>query len=281
MENYQYQVIRYVHDHFTGEFVNVGIILYSKENQFLSCKTVRKYQRITHLFPESDGKWIVKVLKSIEQAVEAECRKLEDLFSPSEQLDLVTNKLFPNDNNAFRLTGPIAAIDLDLNAALNDLFSQLVEKYIANKEDSARMSDEDVWKVKYKNYFEKYGITSRLNTHEVKVPEDVISFDYSWKNEIWHTYEPVSFELKQKESIKEKVYKWAGKIQALKKAEEPLHISFLTSINPKHQDLMEFIKGYLQASDDKLQVEIVTADQAEDLAKRILEQMQHHDDHIS
>ncbi|MDP5172607.1 MAG: DUF3037 domain-containing protein, partial [Bacteroidia bacterium] len=42
MKKYHYQIIRYVHDHFTGEFVNVGVVVYSKENGFLDCRTVRK-----------------------------------------------------------------------------------------------------------------------------------------------------------------------------------------------------------------------------------------------
>lgn len=277
MKKYQYQIIRYVHDHFTGEFVNVGVVLFSKEHQFLRCKMVRKYQRITHLFPEAQGKTIARILRSIEQGIQAESKKLTELFSLPDQLDVILNQVISNDNNAFQFTSPKAAIDIDLDAALNDLYVQLVEKYYLNDEDKQRLSDEDVWKLKYKSHFEKYGLTSKLISHQIKVPNDIISFGMSWKNEIWHSYEPLSFELKKKESIKEKVYKWTGKLQALKQADEALHISFLTSINPKHKELMPFVKEYLQASNGNLKIDVITEDQAEKVARSIQKKMELHD----
>lgn len=277
MKKYQYQIIRYVHDHFTGEFVNVGVVIFSKEHQFLGCKTIRKYQRITHLFPEAQGKTIARILRSIEQGIQAESKKLNELFSLPDQLDAIVNQVVSNDNNAFQFTSPKTAIDIDLEAALNDLYLQLVEKYYLNDYDKQRLSDEDVWKLKYKSHFEKYGVTSRLKSHEIKVPNDSIIFGMSWKNEIWHSYEPLSFELKRKDSIKEKVYKWAGKLQALKQADEPLHISFLTSINPKHKELMSFVKEYLQASNGNLKIDVITEDQAENFAKSIQKQIELHD----
>ena len=277
MKKYQYQVIRYVHDHFTSEFVNVGVVLFSKEHKFLGCKTIRKYQRITHLFPEANGKTIARILRYIEQKVKSESQKLNELFSLPDQLDAILNQVISNDNNAFQFTSSKAAIDIDLNAALEDLYTQLVEKYYLNDEDKQTLTDDDVWKLKYKTYFEKYGLTTRLKSHEVTVPNDVISFGMSWKNEIWHSYEPLSFELKKKDSIKEKVYKWTGKLQALKQADEALHISFLTSINPKHKELMSFVKEYLQASNGNLQIDVVTEDQAENVAKSIQQQMELHD----
>lgn len=277
MKKYQYQIIRYVHDHFTGEFVNVGVVLFSKEHQFLGCKTIRKYQRITHLFPEAQGKTIARILRTIEHGINTESKKLVELFSLPDQLDAIVNQVISNDNNAFQFTSPKTAIDIDFEAALNDLYLQLVERYYLNDEDKQRLSDEDVWKLKYKSHFEKYGVTSRLISHEIKVPNDIISFGMSWKNEIWHSYEPLSFELKKTDSIKEKVYKWTGKLQALKHADEALHISFLTSINPKHKELMSFVKEYLQASNGNLKIDVVTEDQAETVAKSIQKQMELHD----
>lgn len=277
MKKYQYQIIRYVHDHFTGEFVNVGVVLFSKEHQYLKCKTVRRYQRITHLFPEAQGKTIANILRNIEHSVYLESKKLTELFSLPDQLDTILNQVLINDNNALQFTTPKAAVDIDLEAALNDLYMQLVEKYYLNEDDKQRLSDEDIWRLKYKSYFEKYGISPRLKNHEVKVPNDVISFGMSWKNEIWHSYEPLSFELKKKDSIKEKVYKWTGKLQALKQANEPLHISFLTSINPRHKELMSFVKEYLQTSNGNLKIDVVTEDQAETVAKSIQKQMELHD----
>lgn len=277
MKKYQYQIIRYVHDHFTGEYVNVGVVVYSKEDRFLASKTTGRYQRITHMFPEANGKWVLKVLDNFNHRLNKLAKELSELFTPSELLEQITNSIILRDNGAIQLSEPKMAIDVSLEAALDDLYNSQVEKYIANKADKNSLLDEDVWKMKYKVYFEKYGINKRLQVHEVKVPKDVFSFDKSWKNEIWHSYEPLSFVLKEKDSVKDKVYKWAGRLQALQQGNERLHLTLLTSISPKHKEMMSFINEYLKVDVENLKVDIVTEDKAENLAKEIQRQIELHD----
>ncbi len=277
MKKYQYQLIRYVHDHFTGEYVNVGVVVYSNEDRFLSCKTSSRMQRVTHMFPDADGKWIKRVLTSIQSRLNRLANQTSELFSPSDSLSHITNSVVSRDNSAIQLTEVKMAIDVSLEAAINDLYQTQVEKYMVSKVDKNTLLDEDVWKLKYKTHFEKYGIEKRLRMHEVAVPEDVITFDKSWKNEIWHCYEPLSFVLKEKDTIRDKVYKWAGKLQGLRHSNEYLHLVLLTSISPKHSDLMSFVHEYLQVDSDKLKVDIVTEDNADFFAKRVFEEMELHD----
>jgi len=281
MKKYQYQIIRYVHDHFTGEYVNVGVVVYSSENQFLASKTTKKFQRVTHMFPTANGRWIVRLLSNFDQQVKTLSSRLTEMFPVSDSLQQVTNGLIKPDNNAIQLTAVRSAIDVDLQAALDDLYLAQVEKYSVNKTDKNSLLDEDVWKIKYKTFFEKYGIDKRLKVHEVRVPRDVLSFDKSWKNDIWHAYEPLSFVLKEKDSIKDKVYKWAGKLQGLQQSNEKLHLTLLTSISPQHKELMSFVNEYLKIDTDHLKVEIVTDDKAESLAKEIHREMERHDRSVS
>lgn len=279
MKKYQYQIIKYQHDHFTGEFVNVGVVVYSKEYRFLKSKTTSKYQRITHMFPDANGQWVIRVLNNFKSRLNKVAKELDELFSPSEQLELITNQILIRDNNTIQLSEVKSAIDIDLEAALDDLYNSQVERYLPVKENSQSLLDDDVWKLKYKNYFEKYGVDKRLKLHEVQVPKDVLTFDKSWKNEIWHCYEPLSFFLKESESVKDKVYKWAGKLQGLQQSKEPLHLTLMTSISPKHKELMSFINEYLKVSSGNLTVDIVTDDQAESLAIDIKNKMEIHDSH--
>lgn len=277
MKKYQYQLIRYMHDHFTGEYVNVGVVVYSKEERFLASRTTSRYQRITQMFPEANGRWIIRVLGNFDHQISRLSNELNELFSLSDSLEQITNSILTRDNSAIQLTETRLAIDVNLEAALNDLYHSQVEKYIQDKVDKNTLLDEDVWRTKYKTYFEKFGIEKRLKTHDVKVPKDVISFQKSWKNEIWHCYEPLSFVLKEKDSIKDKVYKWAGKIQGLQQAEEPLHLTLMTAISPNHKELKSFIDEYLKVDSVNLKVDIITEDQAEWLAQAIHQKMEIHD----
>lgn len=277
MKKYQYQIIRYIHDHFTGEYVNVGVIVYSRDDRFLRCMITGRYQRITQMFPEANGRWIMRILSNFNLRVNKFAKELNELFPPNEDLTQITNSILVPDNNAIQLSKTKEAIDVSLEAAIKDIFNTQVEKYVVVKRDKGSLLDDDVWKIKYKSYFEKYGIDKRLQVHEVKVPNDVFSFNKSWKNEKWHCYEPLSFVLQEKDSIKDKVYKWAGKIQGLQQTEEVMHLTLLTSISPKHKDLVSFIDKYLKIDTHRLKVDIVTDDQAEELAQQIKSSMERHD----
>jgi len=282
MKSYQYQLIRYVHDHFTGEFVNLGVVVYSPENNFLTCKTTRKYQRVASLFPDVEGRWVLKVLRDFENRLQITAQRLQDLFSPSQNLGHVTSKIIPNDDTAIRFSEVQHGVDVDLNAAMDDLFSSLIEKHVDEpKKDT--LLDEDVWKEKYKQYFEQYGIVDRLNEHIVKVsdlPEDSITFNRAWKNEIWHCYEPLSFVVKKSDTVKNKILKWSGRLSGLRRAGEELHITLLVSFSAKHKKMLPLLEEYLlkeyNLPDNKLRVDFVTDDNAESLAKSVAEQMEKH-----
>lgn len=276
MKKYQYQIIRYVHDHATGEYVNVGVLMYSKEHKFLSFLSTPKYHRITEFFPGADGKQILKLLKHIQLRVQQ--LKSQDFHSLPEQIEALGAHILQPEDNAIRFSSPFFAVDINLEIALSDLFHSQVDKYADRKKGVNTLNDDEVWKLRYKKFFDQYGIPDRLKPHEVILPNDSFTFDYSWKNEIWHSYEPVSFELQKLESVKDKVYKWAGRIKGLEQTQEPLHLTLLTSIAPGHRHSEEFIREYLEVQHPRLVVEIVTADQAEDLAKKISEEFKQHDE---
>ncbi|MDZ7717019.1 MAG: DUF3037 domain-containing protein [Balneolaceae bacterium] len=130
MKSYQYQIIQYVHDHFTGEYVNVGIVVYSPENKYLACRITNKYQRITSMFSEANGIWIMRVLRDFESQLNQTAEKMSELFQPSDEIENVTGNIIPNDDTAIRFSESQIGVDIDYNVALEDLFNSLVEKYI-------------------------------------------------------------------------------------------------------------------------------------------------------
>ncbi len=168
------------------------------------------------------------------------------------------------------------AIDIDVESALNDLYYDLVEKYL-NSTNEMSLSDEDVWKKKYKSYFDRYNITNRLTPHEVTTKNDIFSFDKSWKNEIWHCYQPISFDLLNSESIKNKVYRWSGILREMDTINEKIHITFLTTLSSNHQKMNIFIKESLNQDSSFVEVDVVMEAEAELIAKTIKAQIEEHD----
>ncbi len=277
MTSYQYQLIRYVHDQFTGEFINMGVILYAPEKNFLDCKVNSRYQRLNAFFPAANGRFTKQILQNIEHQIKKEAKSLQELFLPSENLSVVTQKIYPDDDSAIRLSEVKMGLDIDMEAALNYLYYEMVEKNSEEIPERISLSDDDVWKNKYKEYFDKYHISDALTSHTVNTPNDHFTFERAWKNESWHCYEPVSFYLLNKESIKDKAYKWAGRVKGLQDTVEQVHLTLLASINPEFNELRNFMDHLIEVhNDEKVMVDIVFEDKAEAIAQHIRKQMDAH-----
>lgn len=278
MKKYQYQILRYVHDQSTGEFVNLGVVVYSPEESFLKAMVCQRYSRVNALFPNANGRFAIKMAKNFETSIRKIEGELVTLFLPSEHLATITKLILPQDDSALILTEVRHGVDIELELALNGLFHDMVEKYL-NETPEHSPSDEEVWKKKYKSYFDKYNITSRLTTHEVTTLNDSFSFDKSWKNEIWHCYQPISFDLQSAESIKDKVYRWSGRLRELNSSNQKIHLTFLATLSNHFEGLNNFITQSLDQDSTFIEVDVVSEADAELLAKKIHRQIEEHDAH--
>ena len=275
MKKYQYQIIRYLHDRVTGEFINVGLIVYSPEHQYLNCKIITKYGRITSFFPGANGRAILKSLRHLEKEIKNAQQLFTQLLPLPEDLAEFTRKILPDDDSSLVLTEVKKGIDLDFNKSLADLYRLLVTKWQSDDDEPAT-TDADVWKKKYKKYFDEYGITAKLTNYEVETKYDSFQFDKAWKNEIWHCYLPVSFDLQNVENIRSKVYKWAGKLAELATTSENIDVTLLTSIPRRHLELSSFIQEKLTLNSAEITVKLVSEVDAEMFARGVIREMGEH-----
>jgi hypothetical protein len=276
MIKYQYQILRYIHDQFTGEFGNIGIVLYAPESHFLQCKVVGRYARLSDFFGDLNGQFLLAGIKHFETGINKIGENVDEFIHSrglGEDVASITSTLLPKDDSALQLTETFYGLDLDPVIALADLFERIIEKY-NNEKQAPQHTDYYAWSKFYKGYFDKYGITRQLKKHTVSTNTDTINFDKAWKNGVWNCYQALSFDLKSEDAIKSKVYKWSGIIKALETSQEKLHLYFLTTSPHAHKDLTTFIKDTLTLEEDKLAVEIVEEDKAEVFVAKIRKDME-------
>lgn len=275
MIKYEYQILRYVHDQASGEFVNVGIVIFEPQSKILKARVLNKFSRISTFFEEINGYYLLSTLKHFQKEVES----INDdfaFFNSSEfllekekpGLSIITGKVVLNDDSALKLTEVKKGLDLNLDSALDDLFERLVDKYSPEKNKEAH-TDAYAWSKVYKLHFDRYGITPRLKDHTIKTPNDEIKFDKSWKNGVWNCYQSLSFDLKKDDAIKNKVYKWSGIIKELQLANQKMNLFFLTTSPKSNEHLNNFIKDTLSQKGSGVKVTIVTEDEAEQFAKKV------------
>lgn len=126
MKSYQYQIIKYVHDHFTSEFVNIGVVVFDSKSQYLKCKVARGHKRITQFFPNAEGEEVIQLLEFFDRTIE---NKSKDLTQFKISIDDITNAILQKDNCSIQYSDVKIGIDFDLDTALNSLYQNMVAKY--------------------------------------------------------------------------------------------------------------------------------------------------------
>jgi hypothetical protein len=276
MIKYQYQTIRYVHDRITGEFVNVGLLMFEPTSNFLECKVINKYARISHFFGEINGSFLLTTLKQFQNQVMEISKSLKDFRSDYDFKDIstVTDHLLPKDDSALVATDVKFGLDINVEAAFEDMYHRIIEAYNHDGEYELH-TDHYAWQKIYKRYFDRFGVTQKLKKHSVRTERDTIDFDKAWKNGVWNCYQTLSFDLKKIDSIKNKVYKWSGVLKELETSNEPMKLYFLTTAHKANDhELDEFIKSTLtDVHTNKIEVSVITETEAENFASKVRKDM--------
>jgi Protein of unknown function (DUF3037) len=278
MKKYQFQIVRYVHDRVTGEFVNIGVVVYIPEARFLAAKFISKFSRLSHFFGDLNGQVLLNSLRHFDKEISLISTRLakNDIFEKFSSIEEITNAILTADDSALECCPMNYGIDLSGEAALDDLFERRINKY---NHDSHKDSHDDryVWRKVYKKYFDANGITGKLEEHAVHTDHDTIQFDKAWKNGVWNCYQTISFDLKKTDSIKSKVYKWNGIVSELEHSNEALHLYFLTVSPSCNKTINKFIEDTLNRKGKKIQVSVITENQAESFAASVRKEIETHE----
>jgi len=276
MKKYQYQLVRYIHDRVTSEFVNVGIIVFQPESNFLKAKFISKYGRISQFFSEINGHFLMSTLRQFEKEINRISKTSTELFFDFKFISEISNSILPKDDSALECSEIFFGIDIDPQSSLDDLYERLVNKYNIEVENDT-LDDKHVWKNVYKEYFDKYHITKTLKSHSIETAHDKMFFDKAWKNGVWHCYQTISFDLKRTETIKSKVYRWSGIIKELENTNEKLHLYFLTLSPSRHKSIKQFIEETLENTNSQnIKVSVINEKQADNFAKSLSKEIELH-----
>jgi hypothetical protein len=274
MITYQYQLLRYLHDRVSGEFVNVGVVVFEPTTRFLKAKVVTRFSRISQFFSDISGHYLLQTLRNIEREVNDLSISLSDGLTSDTHLRTLTTQVLPNSDNALIFTEVLQGIDISPKAAFDDLFERIVDRYNRDPGEAAR-TDAYAWRKVYKRYFDQLGITRHLQSHTVTTRQDTLQFDKAWKNGVWHCYQSVSFDLQKEDAIRNKVYKWSGILDELKTSDEEVKLYLLTVSPRDDKDLEDFILSKLDNKQvGKVQVSVVCEQQAERFARQVKQEME-------
>ena len=222
---YSFVTLRYVHDVVTGEFANVGVVLYAPEQRYLEARFTSSYERLNALFVKIDHANYRNLIRHLDNRfteLAAEIREGLNL-GPVQGIEELVRRVLPADDSSLQWSPAGGGFSTNLAETVGQLYARMVERYTRVGEIASR-SDEDIakpFRARLKQAAEK------LKEKRIEAKDYQYEFQYAWKNSIWHLYEPVSFDLVDPGSIVEKANRWLGRGVALHDSKEQFKIHFL------------------------------------------------------
>lgn len=255
------------------EFVNVGVVMYQKDEAFLKARIIDKYAHITQFFKGVNGNYLLQTLKFIRGSINQKSNQLKQelTFDLPENINHITSIILPKDDSSLYFTEPQKGVDLNMNTAFEKLFGFFVREY---REESVYLTDKEVWTNIYKPFFEKKGITAKLHQKTIKTTTDTIKFDFAYKNGHWNCLEAANFEMKKKDSIENKVFRIIGKLDALSQSKEKVEYHILANLKKKDRNTNQYITKKLNKHNiGNASINLVTPAEIESFTERVVQDL--------
>jgi hypothetical protein len=285
---FQYSVLHYIHDSFTGEYLNVGLAIYSQHPTFFRVKLLAKYSRITSTFPSADGDYFHKYINRLQLRFDQLAERVNsgqasfDNWLPSRVEELLST-ILPVDDSAIQFGAAQGGMSEDLEATFDDLYHRLVEAHLAPESTESR-SEDDVWHY-YSQYLKKRPAFHFLRATTIQTNNSEIELDHAWKNGKWKALQPLSFDLAQPGTIRRKALTWLGTNVIVDKSSQISKLYYLLGQPLRDDKLLQ--KAYNNAKNiltkeiSTRKIEIIEEDSAEHFAEEIASQIEEDSEHQS
>ena len=169
-----YFLVRYVPDAVKQEFINIGVFLFSRPEQFLDCLFSDDFRRINRFHAQADTEFLKELQRHFEEQIGEHEKDLEGYVRDMQQ----------SYSNLIQLSPPRTCLTTDLRAHLQDLFERYVGARLAGPtEQDTRM------RIKHRmtESLRRYGVLEH-RLFEKRIPAsqwtavgDPFVFDFGYK----------------------------------------------------------------------------------------------------
>jgi len=274
---YSYCFLRYHHDPISGEFGNVGVLLWAPGIQFLGFRGCKKFRRLSQFFGKFASDDFPNLIKRLETNFSKLAKEYADqaylpevIQEPKSARDLAL-MIIPEDDGAIRWSPSQGGLSENPEKELDSIFQLL----ISSKNESSvtsRSDDKAIFDKLYKKAFSQDEVKPFIHSHLVKAQLATHEFAQAWKNGVWNVYEPLSFDYTDAERIDIKAFRWDSMTRHLMESVPPPNIHLLLGkAKDEHQRHYDKAKDILWSSRKVTLIEEDEADDfAEDLKSKIL-----------
>lgn len=129
---FQFAVLRYIHDPITEEFLNIGLVVYSKDSRYLQGRVNKCHQRVSQTFRGVRRVHYSRMTGAIERSIAQLCRRLSQprLFDNyPERIEPLLAQILPPDSSSLVFGGFGGGLAEDLGAEIEQLYYRLIGRY--------------------------------------------------------------------------------------------------------------------------------------------------------
>jgi hypothetical protein len=186
----------------------------------------------------------------------------------------IARSILPKDDSSLQWSEANGGITEDPAATLEQLYTRMVEKYEQRTQLPSR-TDDDVWRY-YRKALETKQVLARLQPKWIIAKDDEYQFDHAWKNGTWNLYEPVSMDLQDADSIRDKANRWLGRATNLKESDDKFRLFVLLG-EPRNDKLRPtYIKALNILRKMPVDKEFVTEQEAAKFSQELAQEMAEH-----
>lgn len=229
-EKYQYATLRYMHDVATREFLSVGVAVYVRQTGALEFKFRKSLGLAGKMFNSAvlaDFRALMRAVSS--QAVKVQTEYTESVLQQEPQkLEEILGAFFPADDSALQWSTVGSGLTaVDATAVVERLYKRYCGKY-DYQERAERITDRDAW-ARFKKELQVRRIDRFFEPKTIHGAVDEVKFQFAWQNSVWHCLEPVSFDLGDADTIRDKAYRLVGEAASLRQATESFRVYYIAT----------------------------------------------------
>ena len=169
-----YYLVRYVPHAEREEFINIGLLLHSAEEQFLDCLITRDLRRVKRFHPQADLEFLRDLQGYFEQQIQAHEDNLQGFLNGMEQ----------SLSHVIQLAPERPVLAAESQEQLHQLFERLVDKRQANfpsADTRMRIKQRLVEALRRARVFDHNRFEKRIPAEPLTHPGDPFHFDFGYR----------------------------------------------------------------------------------------------------
>jgi len=273
---FSYVVLRYMHDVFTREFVNVAVLVHVPESGFLRLRRVHPLTRVKKFFPGAQSGPLGRMLQFLESRCKAmETKHKSELPDRAISAAEIAPCLLPTDDSALQWSDTGGGLTEDPEQTLQDLFDRLVARH-EKAQPVVRKEDDDVWKP-FEREFRSRDVLHRFQEKVLHVGELYCTFKNTWqpRDSYLRVFQPLSFDLVDTSDIVEKAVDWGGMVRQLRKVDSEFEINLLLGRPNDQSKWTAFAQAQEVLTEDVTgRKRLVLEERAPEFARQVAEEIQ-------